>query len=142
MTPGAPVRDGPRRPRLRGRALIPVCAAAGLLWPAPSGAETRARQRVPVVRRTCFDGTPAPCEGACPQASCDTDAACNGVCSFAFLTCGTVGCVEHFVGVPVKHRKKMFFVPSMGAQPMKFVLRCRPHRRRLACPTTTTSPPP
>jgi hypothetical protein len=113
------------------RSLV-VAMAMALAAATATGALYGHRRRI--VRRVCFDGSGPPCGTVCPQATCDVDQTCNGICSFAFQVCGTVGCTEHLVTLPVGHRKRMTFVPSMGATPTHYALRCRHHRRRLPCP--------
>ena len=111
--------------------MIVVSILAALAIPPRAGARYH-RQRP--VHRTCFDGSGSPCVAPCPQATCDVDQLCDGICTFAFLACGTVRCTEHTFTVPVQHRIRMTWVPSMGARATRYVLRCRHHRRRLPCP--------
>ena len=121
---------------MRASRLLVATALAALLG-APSLAAAR------IVYLTCRDGVPPPrtlCPVGCSRPiRCDADAQCNAVCTFAIRVCGEVACLDRIFPVSVEERQKITLVTALGAKPTKFVLRCLPHPRRIACPMPTTT---
>ena len=120
---------------MHARSFPALLVVAALLAPAVAAAR--------VVRVTCRDGVVPPlprCKAGCTRPlRCDADGQCNGVCTFAIRVCGEVVCVDRIFPVPVGQRQKITLARALGAKPTRFVLRCLPHPRGVACPTSTTT---
>ena len=55
--------------------------------------------------------------------------------------CREVACLDRIFPVPVGQRQEITLAKALGAKPTRFILRCLPYPRGIACPmpTTTTS---
>lgn len=97
-----------------------------LVMPAMAGA----------VQVTCHDGvgpirrdSDTACKLGCPglNPTCDTDDACDGICTFTFRVCGEVACSDQSVKVPTGCTEIVHVRTQLLGGPLtRYVLRCLP----------------